>query len=397
MWLFLILATGAGGYLLGTYGHNTQYTEHQQEQQQEKQQQKLQSGLDDVNAVAGKPNSNAGGENISGLSSSKTANHFAGLNENTIADIAASAEPSVVSIESSCNSNRKSANYFFGENMGPSPPSAIRRGHYGSGAGIIYSSDGYILTAAHIVRVADEFKVNLADKRSFPAKLIGEDPLSDLAILKIDSANLPVMHFADSDKVRAGDWAIAIGSPMKFFNSISLGIVSALNRNVGEPLFNVDMIQTDAAINPGSSGGPLLNLRGEVIGINSIIRWDAQNIGFAIPSNLARSIAAELMKHGRVEHGFLGVRLRDAMPAHETESNKMQVLVAAVVDGSPAKQGGLEVNDVINTVNNQEIHNSTEMRRLILRAKTGEYIQVGITRQGKEEALRLRAIARDQK
>jgi S1-C subfamily serine protease len=370
VWLTLIIATGIGGYLLGSSGNKPpQQSTAQPFAEQERYE----------------------------AAPSKAVVQLAGLNENSIANIAAAAEPSVVSIDSSCNLTRKSAKYFFGENMGPSPPSVVRRGHYGSGAGLIYSSDGYILTAAHVVRVADEIIVHLADKRSFPAKLVGEDALSDLAVLKIESTDLPAMRFGDSDKVRAGDWAIAIGSPMKFFNSISFGIVSALNRNVGEPLFNVDMIQTDAAINPGSSGGPLLNMRGEVIGINSIIRWDAQNIGFAIPSNLARSIASELLKHGKVEHGFLGVRLRDQLPAHETDTDKMQVLVAGVVDGSPAKQGGLEINDVIKTVNNQQIHNSTEIRRMILRAKTGEYLQIGITRRGKAESLQLKAIGREQK
>lgn len=216
------------------------------------------------------------------------------IGDNAIADIAESAAPSVVNIDTQMSvsmprdvfhNGRGFGNFefFFGPGFQGLPQEPRRFESRGSGSGVIVRKDGYILTNNHVVKNATAIKVTLNDKQVFKGKVVGRDSFTDLALVKIDAQDLPVARFGSSKALRPGDWAIAIGSPLGLDHTVTLGIVSALGRSLADLNNNVELIQTDAAINPGNSGGPLLNIHGEVIGINTAIRSDAQNIGFAIP------------------------------------------------------------------------------------------------------------------
>ena len=203
----------------------------------------------------------------------------------------------------------------FGEGGGQSGPS--RRIVRGTGSGFIINADGQILTNAHVVNGADTVQITLKDGRSFKGRVLGEDPTTDVAVVKIQANNLPVVAVGNSDALRPGAWAIAIGNPLGLDNSVTAGIISATNRSssqVGVPNERVGFIQTDTAINPGNSGGPLLNSRGEVIGINTAIISGAQGLGFAIPVNTAEAIAQQLIAKGKVEHAYLGIQMTALTP-----------------------------------------------------------------------------------
>lgn len=305
------------------------------------------------------------------------------LGEHTISRLAEEAVPWVVSIDVAANAHSFGHSlktpFFFGPHMRPSPDFPRPIGRFGSGAGIVIKENGYILTNSHVIHLANEIRVTLADKREYMAQIIGRDRSTDLAVLKIDAQGLQKGKFGDSKKVKAGDWAVAIGSPMRLDHSVSLGIISALGRNIGDPLSSVDLIQTDAAINPGNSGGPLLNLAGEIIGINTVVRTDAQNISFAVPSNLALTIADKLIKEGKIIHNYIGIRMND-IPAQSLSEKNNKVIIEYVVENSPAKIAGLEAGDLIQSVDGIQVSSLVDVNKALHTHKNGDKIVITVHR-----------------
>ena len=280
---------------------------------------------------------------------------------------------------------------FFGV-----PPSAQPRQRTvrGTGSGFIINSSGQIITNAHVVDGADTVSVRLKDGRTVEGKVLGEDPVTDVAVIKIEANNLPAVALGNSDVLQPGEAVIAIGNPLGLDNTVTAGIVSATDRSssdVGVPDKRVGFIQTDAAINPGNSGGPLLNARGEVIGMNTAIIQGAQGLGFAIPINTVQGIAQQLISNGKVEHPYLGVQMVTLTPEIKQELNiesQGQIRIAAdqgillirVVSGSPADQVGLQEGDVIQTINNQPVKTTEEVQRLVERSTVGSQLQMTVQR-----------------
>lgn len=264
----------------------------------------------------------------------------------------------------------------------------------GLGSGVIVDSDkGYIITNNHVVEDADELKITLGDKREFTGKVIGTDPQTDIAIVKIDGNNLPIAKLGDSDTIRVGQWAIAIGNPFGLTQTVSIGVVSATGRaNVGVAQYE-DMIQTDAAINPGNSGGPLVNIRGEVIGINTAIftrTGGYQGIGFAIPINMVKIIMKELVEKGKVTRGWLGVVIQDITPDLAKSFNVTVtegVLVSEIQENSPAKEAGFERGDIVIEYDGKSIRDVNHLRNLVAQTEAGKKAQVKVLRDGKEKEL----------
>jgi S1-C subfamily serine protease len=294
-----------------------------------------------------------------------------------IADIAAEAAPSVVTIEVlpiQSWRNGQSTSAESSDKMEP-PETMTMPSRRSLGTGIVIRSDGYILTSAHVIRPQTSIFVGLNDKRRLAAELIGSDVFSDLAVLRVKATGLSVGRFGTIKKLRPGDWAIAIGSPLGFDHTVTLGIISAIGRSIDDAGFRnrVDLIQTDAAINFGNSGGPLLNIRGEIIGINTAIRGDAQNISFAIPVDEARKVAAELIEHGEIPRPYIGVFMQEMTPylnsLFSLPTNLKGVLVTEVVPGGPCYLAGLGHGDVIQKVDGRAVQTAADVRRL-LREKT---------------------------
>jgi serine protease Do len=266
---------------------------------------------------------------------------------------------------------------------------------HSQGSGFIVSSDGIILTNAHVVRDAQEVIVKLTDRREFRAKVLGADPKTDVAVLKIDAKQLPVVVLAKTNAVKVGEWVLAIGSPFGFENSVTAGVVSAKGRSLPDDSA-VPFIQTDVAINPGNSGGPLFNSRGEVVGINSQIYTRSggyQGVSFAIPIDLAAHIQSQIVATGKVEHARLGVSVQDV---NQTFANSFKLdtpegaLVSMVEKGSPAEKAGLLPGDVIRQVNGQKIVSSGDLPAIIGMEAPGEKITLGIWRQGAAQDLSAR-------
>ncbi|MDD3433998.1 MAG: DegQ family serine endoprotease [Tepidiphilus sp.] len=263
----------------------------------------------------------------------------------------------------------------------------------GLGSGFIVSADGYILTNAHVVGEGGEgtdVTVQLADGRKFPAKVVGTDRRTDIAVLKIEAKGLPVVKFGDPNKARVGQWVIAVGSPFGFEHSVTAGIISAKSRRLPDETY-VPFIQTDVAVNPGNSGGPLFNLDGEVIGINSQIYSRSggyMGIAFAIPSDVAQEVKDQLIAYGRVQRGKLGVVIQgmDEELAKSFGLDKPQgALVASVEEGSPAAKAGIQAGDIIVGVDGQRIEDSADLPRLIGRRKPGETVRLELLHQGKRQ------------
>jgi S1-C subfamily serine protease len=264
----------------------------------------------------------------------------------------------------------------------------------GTGSGFIINSSGQIITNAHVVDGADTVSVKLKDGRTVEGKVLGEDPVTDVAVIKIEANNLPSVALGNSDVLQPGEAVIAIGNPLGLDNTVTAGIVSATERSssdVGVPDKRVGFIQTDAAINPGNSGGPLLNARGEVIGMNTAIIQGAQGLGFAIPINTVQGIAQQLISNGKVEHPYLGVQMVTLTPEIKQELNiesQGQIRIAAdqgillirVVSGSPADEVGLQEGDVIQTINNQPVKTTEEVQRLVERSTVGSQLQMTVQR-----------------
>ncbi|HBO9469972.1 TPA: DegQ family serine endoprotease [Pseudomonas aeruginosa] len=260
------------------------------------------------------------------------------------------------------------------------------------GSGFIISNDGYILTNNHVVADADEILVRLSDRSEHKAKLIGADPRSDVAVLKIEAKNLPTLKLGDSNKLKVGEWVLAIGSPFGFDHSVTAGIVSAKGRSLPNESY-VPFIQTDVAINPGNSGGPLLNLQGEVVGINSQIFTRSggfMGLSFAIPIDVALNVADQLKKAGKVSRGWLGVVIQEVNKdlAESFGLDKPSgALVAQLVEDGPAAKGGLQVGDVILSLNGQSINESADLPHLVGNMKPGDKINLDVIRNGQRKSL----------
>ncbi|MEI8181735.1 MAG: DegQ family serine endoprotease [Desulfomonile sp.] len=261
--------------------------------------------------------------------------------------------------------------------------------HQGMGSGVIVSADGVILTNSHVVKDADEIKVNLSDKRSYDAKVIGADPESDIAVIKIDAKGLPTAQLGDSSKLRVGEIVMAIGNPFGLNRTVTSGIISATGRtNVGIIDYE-DFLQTDAAINPGNSGGPLVNIRGEVIGINTAIASRSggyQGIGFAIPSNSAKLIMDDLIKDGKVRRGLLGVNIQDlneSLAKSFGRNSSDGALVSQVIDGSPAEKAGIKAGDIIVKFNSEPVQGAAQLKNMVGKEKPGTSVKLTVFRDKK--------------
>jgi Do/DeqQ family serine protease len=283
---------------------------------------------------------------------------------------------------------------FFGDRMPQQMPEQRRSG---LGSGVIISTDGYILTNHHVVDGADQIKVDLNDNRTMDAKVVGSDPPSDLAVLKIDATNLPVLALGDSDKVRVGDVVLAIGNPLGIGQTVTMGIISAKGRQTGLSSGNFeDFLQTDAPINQGNSGGALVSTNSELIGINSQIlspSGGSIGIGFAIPSNMARTVTDTLVKTGKVRRGQLGITVvkLNTDPARELGIKETKgVGVARVQPGSAAERAGLKKGDVITTFNGVEINDPNVFRNLVASTAPDTDVTLTILRDGREQQVHAR-------
>jgi serine protease Do len=263
------------------------------------------------------------------------------------------------------------------------------------GSGFIIDSKGYILTNNHVVEGADEIIVRLSDRRELVAKLVGADKRSDIALLKVDATNLPLVKLGNSNDLKVAEWVMAIGSPFGFDHSVSVGVVSALGRSLPSENY-VPFIQTDVAINPGNSGGPLFNLDGEVVGINSQIysrTGGFMGLSFAIPIDVAMDVVHQIEDQGHVTRGWLGVLIQD-VTRELAESFNMKrphgALVAQVMDGSPAEKGGIEVGDIITEYNGEKISYSSDLPHLVGRTRVGTDAKIKVLRDGKVRSLVIR-------
>jgi Do/DeqQ family serine protease len=329
---------------------------------------------------------------------------------NFIADAVDRVGPAVVRIDSSRTVKAQRGGplddpffrQFFGDSGADNAPS--ERQERGTGSGFIISADGLVLTNAHVIDRADTVTVALRDGREFKGKVLGTDRLTDLAVIRIDAKDLPMAPLGNSDQLRPGEWAIAIGNPFGLDNTVTAGIISATGRtsaDVGIPDKRVGFIQTDAAINPGNSGGPLLNQRGEVIGVNTAIRAQAQGLGFSIPINTAQRIAKELVAKGKVSHPFLGIQMRtltDNLKQQLNEDPKRPVtikldrgvVVFGVARNSPAASAGMQRGDVIVKLNGQAVKTAEEVQTIVDQTTVGQPVNVDVDRDGKSVTLAVR-------
>jgi serine protease Do len=268
------------------------------------------------------------------------------------------------------------------------------------GSGFIISREGYIVTNNHVIENADEIKVKLANGKAFDAEVVGRDPKTDLALIKIDASNdLKPLPMGDSNALRVGTWVVAIGSPFGLEQTVTAGIVSAKGRVIGAGLYD-DFIQTDASINPGNSGGPLLNTKGEVVGINTAIMSRGggnDGIGFAIPVNLAKGIVGQLKNEGRVTRAWLGVAIQDLTPELADYYNlkgQKGALVTQVYEGDPAHKAGIKTGDIIVEANAKKVLSSRDLSRTIANAPVGAQIPITILREGQEKTVHVELVER---
>ena len=282
---------------------------------------------------------------------------------------------------------------FFGERFREERRRPPRRRQEGMGSGVIVSPEGYIVTNNHVVAEGDEIQVLLGDQRKFEAELIGTDPKTDLAILKIDASGLPFLSWGDSSTLQVGEMVVAVGNPFGLSQTVTMGIISAVGRaNVGIVDYE-DFIQTDAAINPGNSGGALVNVQGELIGINTAIFTRSggyMGIGFAIPSNMAKGVVHSLKAYGKVVRGWLGVSIQDLSPelAKQFETTDTKgALVTDVVEGSPAQDARFRRGDIIREYDGRPVENSTKLRTYVAETPPETEVDVGILREGDNERI----------
>ena len=259
----------------------------------------------------------------------------------------------------------------------------------GQGSGVIIRADGHILTNFHVVEDAVKVRVTLANGRQYDAEVVGTDPETDLALITIDVDNLTPATFGDSDEVQVGQWVLAVGNPFGLDSTVTAGIISAMGRpNMGLAAYG-NLLQTDAAINPGNSGGPLVNLRGEILGINNAItttNGGYQGIGFAVPGNMAHSVVESLLRTGQVVRGWLGITMRPILPdeAQEAGLEGRGILITDVSEGSPAAVAGLHEGDVITALNGREVFNSSQLQNAVARRTPGTMIRMTVLRDGRD-------------
>lgn len=310
---------------------------------------------------------------------------------NAVAEATARIEPAVVNIDTFMRAHRAlRLEDFFGQRE------ALR----GSGSGVIISPDGYIITNYHVVRGADEILVSLADGRRFIGQVVGADERSDIAVIRVNATNLPNAEMGDSDKLRVGEWAIAVGNPLGLGSTVTVGVISALNRRrltLDEGRYLEVAIQTDAAINQGNSGGALANIHGQLIGINTAIAappgGGSIGIGFAIPVNHVRKVVRDIIVHGgaakqaRPWMGFYLESVRPSLMKRVKLPDPNGVVVGEVVPGSPAAKAGLRADDVIRRFGDRPIHATQELLEEIMKRRPGEQVRLGVWRDGKEIAL----------
>jgi Do/DeqQ family serine protease len=276
-------------------------------------------------------------------------------------------------------------------------PDRPQRTEQAAGSGVIVdAARGYVLTNSHVIKDAEQVIVTLKDRRSFPAKLVGTDPGTDIAVLQIPPQNLAALRFGDSDALQVGDYVLAIGNPFGIGQTVTSGIVSALGRSGLSVEGYEDFIQTDASINPGNSGGALVNLRGELIGINTAIIGPAGGnvgIGFAVPSAMARAVMDQIVRYGEVRRGRLGIEMAD-VPAELQRKLRLPTLdgalIASVEDGSPAERAGLREGDVVISLNGRPIRTSGELRARLGMTPVGDEVEFGILRNGAQQRIRTR-------
>lgn len=274
--------------------------------------------------------------------------------------------------------------FFFGDRgFGQGPPQTQE----GIGSGVIISTDGYIITNNHVIDNADKIEVTLNDKRSFAAKLIGVDAVTDIALLKIEATDLPIIAFGDSDKLKVGEWVLAVGNPFNLTSTVTAGIVSAKARSLGMGKMGIEsFIQTDAAVNPGNSGGALVNTNGELVGINTAIASQTGNYAgysFAVPISMASKIVTDLKQYGSVQRAVLGVTIRDINSSLAKEKNLEGlegVYVESVSERSAALEAGIQAGDVITEVNNVKVRSVSELQEQVNRYRPGDKVSVKVLR-----------------
>jgi serine protease Do len=310
-------------------------------------------------------------------------------------EIANSVSPVVVNISTTKIVKREAPSFFddpFFNFFGPSQDfgSPKKWKEQSLGSGVIVSGDGYIITNNHVIEQAEEIKVTLYDKKSFKGKIVGADPKTDIAVIKINAGGLPAAAWADSDKLQVGEFVLAIGNPFGLSHTVTMGIISAVGRaSVGIADYE-DFIQTDAAINPGNSGGPLVNIKGEVIGINTAIfskTGGYQGIGFSVPSNLVRSVMEDLIKYGKKTRGWLGVSIQKLTPELAEKfgiKDSDGALVGDVVKGSPAEKAGIIRGDIVLEYNGKKVNDADGLRNTVAQTKAGSQVNIKILRKGKE-------------
>jgi serine protease Do len=323
----------------------------------------------------------------------------------SFSDLALQAKPGVVNIQTvktvqgggrvfqhffgSPFGNREGLEDFFAPFFNQQPQS---RKEQSLGSGFIISKDGYIVTNHHVIRDADQIKVILHDKQEYDAQIVGTDPMTDLALIKVEADDLQPLKFGRSGEAQIGSWVVAIGSPFGLEQTVTAGIISAKGRILGSGPYD-DFIQTDASINPGNSGGPLLNMDGEVIGINTAIVRSGQGIGFAIPSDLATGIIEQLIDTQQVSRGWMGVAIQNVTPElaeYYGIKDTGGVYVAKVYEGNPAHEAGIEAGDVIISVNGVKIETSRDLTITIANLKVDETVDVKIIRDGKEKTVKVK-------
>jgi len=312
----------------------------------------------------------------------------------SFADLSKQVTPAVVNI-STTTTVRIPGNLFqqyFGPYYGDIPDRELKQRSLGSG--FIVEKDGYIITNNHVVDGASEIKVKLADGRESTARVIGRDPKTDLALIKISTflKDLPTLTLGDSDAIQVGDWVLAVGNPFGLEHTVTQGIISASGRVIGSGPYD-NFLQTDAPINPGNSGGPLINMKGEVVGINSAIVAAGQGIGFAIPSNTAKRIVAQLRETGKVVRGWIGVSIQTVTPGIATALGLKEargVLVSDTMPGGPAEQGGLQKGDVIISFDGKKVNEPKDLSWIVAETPVGKEVDVKVIRDGKEMDLKLK-------
>lgn len=328
---------------------------------------------------------------------------------NFITDVVDRVGPAVVRIDASRTVTSKVPDAFndpffrrfFGSNGLEEPQQRVEKG---TGSGFLIDASGQILTNAHVVEGADIVMVTLKDGRKLQGKVLGADRVTDVAVVKIEGSNLPVVTIGNSDNLKPGEWAIAIGNPLGLDNTVTSGIISATGRSsnqIGVPDKRVEFIQTDAAINPGNSGGPLLNAKGEAIGINTAIIQGAQGLGFSIPINTAQRIANQLIAKGKVDHAYLGIQMVTLTPELQKEVNSNPnsglnidrdrgVLIVKVVGNSPAARAGIRAGDIILKIDGKEITDAAAVQQLVEKSGVGNNLALELSRNGRNLSLNLK-------